>query len=108
MTTRNLTIVLAYGVPFGGALIWLAIVLSAVLPYAYWSYLLTAIGCTGFYFAGKKRWWAWGINLGSQVLWMTYAITTGQFGFIVGSFTYGFFYGLNLWRWSRDRAGGAA
>jgi hypothetical protein len=64
-----------------------------------WSFLLTAVGVTGLYFAGKKKWWAWGINLGSQVLWFTYAIVTHQWGFILGALAYTWVYALNLYRW---------
>ena len=40
----------------------------------YWSWVLTAVGVTGLYFAGRKVWWAWLIGLGAQALWLAYAI----------------------------------
>lgn len=69
----------------------------------YWSWILTAVGLTGFYFVGKKKWWAWWINIGCQVLWITYAIVTQQWGFIVASVAYTIVFAHNLIEW---RVGG--
>jgi hypothetical protein len=33
-----------------------------------WSWVLTAVGVTGLYLAGRKVWWAWFVGLGAQVL----------------------------------------
>lgn len=70
----------------------------------YWSWLLTAVGVTGLYFAGRKVWWAWLIGLGAQLLWLTYAVATEQWGFIVSAFAYGWVYARNakLW-WEQHR-----
>lgn len=68
----------------------------------WWSWLLTAVGVTGLYFAGKKVWWAWTIGLGAQVLWLTYAIATEQYGFIVSAGAYGWVYGNNALKWRRE------
>ena len=103
LSRRDVILVAATLVAIAFGLVLLAWALTLFLPAGAWSYLLTAIGCTGFYFAGQKRWWAWGINLGSQVLWLTYAVATGQYGFIVGAFTYGFFYTRNLYLWYGQR-----
>lgn len=65
-----------------------------------WSWLLTAVGVTGLYFAGKKKAWAWFIGLGAQVLWFSYAIVTEQYGFIVSSFAYGWVYLKNGMSWT--------
>ena len=68
-----------------------------------WSYVLTAVGVTGLYLAGRKVWWAWFIGLGAQLLWLAYALSTEQYGFIVSAFAYGFVYARNGARWMRDR-----
>lgn len=39
-----------------------------------WSYILTAVGISGFILAGRKVWWAWHINIACQGLWIAYAI----------------------------------
>lgn len=71
---------------------------------AYWSWLLTAVGVVGLYFAGKKVWWAWTVGLSAQVLWLAYALTTEQYGFVVSAGAYGWVYARNarLW-WTTHR-----
>lgn len=67
----------------------------------YWSWVLTAVGVTGLYFAGQKKPWAWLIGLGAQVLWLAYAIATEQWGFIVSAAAYGWVYARNARLWMR-------
>lgn len=69
----------------------------------WWSWLLTAVGLAGFVLAGRRVWWAWYINLGCQALWMTYAIVTEQFGFIVAAVAYSIVFARNAARWTRER-----
>lgn len=64
-----------------------------------WSWLLTAIGVTGLLFAGSCRKLGWAIGLSAQLLWLTYAIVTRQWGFIVSAFAYGFVYARNWLAW---------
>ena len=64
-----------------------------------WSWSLTAVGVTGLWIAGRGYWWAWLIGLAAQVLWLAYALTTEQYGFIVSAFAYGFVYARNARRW---------
>lgn len=70
----------------------------------WWSWLLTAVGVTGLYFAGQKRPWAWLIGLGAQALWLAYAFRTGQWGFVLSALAYGAVYGRNAWLWMRPGA----
>jgi hypothetical protein len=67
-----------------------------------WSWVLTAVGVTGLYFAGKRKAWAWLIGLGAQVLWLAYAVTTKQYGFIVSAGAYGWVYTRNTLLWMRS------
>lgn len=67
----------------------------------WWSLLLTAVGVFGLYMAGRKVWWAWLIGLGAQVLWLSYAVSTQQYGFIVSAVAYGWVYGKNALAWRR-------
>lgn len=69
----------------------------------WWSWLLTAVGLTCFWLAGRKVWWAWYVGLAGQVLWLAYALSSGQFGFLVGTFAYGWVYTRNALRWTRER-----
>ena len=75
-----------------------------MIPYPLWSWLLTAVGVTGLYFAGSKKRWGWAIGLGAQALWIAYALATRQYGFLVSAVAYGFVYGRNFWRWSAPAA----
>lgn len=59
------------------------------------SWLVGAVGLTGFYFAGKKVWWSWYINLFCQILWFTYAIVTGQPAFLVTAAVYSVIFAIN-------------
>lgn len=68
----------------------------------WWSWLLTAVGVTGFVLAGRRVWWCWYVNLGCQGLWVTYAIVTRQFGFIVASGVYTIVFLQNAIRWTRE------
>jgi hypothetical protein len=66
----------------------------------WWSWLLTAVGVTGLYFAGSHRRIGWAIGLGAQVLWIAYAVSSSQWGFIVSALAYGGVYARNWLRWS--------
>jgi hypothetical protein len=61
-----------------------------------WSWVLSAIGVAGLYLVSRGYWWAWGINIAAQVLWIVYAVVTRQWGFIVASVAYGVVFALNL------------
>lgn len=67
-----------------------------------WSYVLGAVGITGFFLSGKKIWWSWYINLGCQVLWFVYAIVTQQWGFILTAVLYTFVFGKNAIAWTKE------
>lgn len=67
-----------------------------------WSFVLAAVGIAGIYLAGRKSKWGWGLGLAAQVLWVVFAITTAQYGFILTAVAYGAVYGKNLWQWHRE------
>lgn len=67
-----------------------------------WSWLLTAVGVTGFILAGRKVWWCWYVNVACQALWFTYAIVTKQYGFIVASVVYTVVFSQNAIKWTRE------
>src|ERR1044071_8920811 len=72
------------------------------MSYQAWSWLLTVVGVTGFILAGKKVWWCWYINIGCQGLWVTYAIVSHQYGFIVASAVYTVVFTQNAVVWTRE------
>ena len=65
-----------------------------------WSWLLTAVGLTGFIFVGRKAWWAWYINIACQVLWFVYALVSEQYGFLVAALAYTVVFTRNANRWT--------
>lgn len=67
-----------------------------------WSIVLSVIGVLGIYLAGKKSKWGWGLGLSAQILWVIFAVTTGQYGFILSALAYGTVYGKNLYQWHRE------
>jgi hypothetical protein len=73
-----------------------------VIP-VWWSVALTVIGVTGLYLVTRKLWVGFVVGLGVQVLWIVYAVATGQWGFIGSALAYGFVNWLGLRRWLADR-----
>jgi len=68
----------------------------------WWSWLLTAVGVTGLYFAGRRRALGWGIGVAAQALWIAYALVTKQHGFVLSAGAYGFVYGKNFLAWRKE------
>lgn len=67
-----------------------------------WSWALAVIGMTGMWLAGRKRWYAWLVNLGSQTVWLSYGVATRQWGFVASAFGFGTVYVINHRRWRRE------
>jgi hypothetical protein len=67
-----------------------------------WSWLLTAVGVAGFVLVGRKIWWSWYVNIGCQFLWLAYALSTHQYGFVVGSAVYFGVFARNAQRWTAE------
>lgn len=68
----------------------------------WWSWVLSIVGITGFILAGRKVWWSWYINLGCQALWLAYALTTKQYGFLIATIVYIFVFGKNALAWTKE------
>lgn len=69
-----------------------------------WSWTLTLIGVAGLYLVSRGYRWAWLINIGAQLLWVVYALTTDQPGFLFAAFAYGWVFVLNYRRALRRAA----
>jgi len=67
-----------------------------------WSWILAAIGITGIYFVGRKTVWGWLVLLVNEVIWIVYATTTKQYGFIVSAIAYAVVYVRSFLHWRRD------
>jgi hypothetical protein len=74
----------------------------------WWSIVLTTIGVTGFWLAGRKVWWCWYVNIACQFVWLAYALATRQWGFLLSVFVYGPIFVKNAVTWTREhREGGS-
>lgn len=73
------------------------------MNYQYWSYLLTAVGVFGLWLAGRKNPLGWAVGFLAQGLWATYAVVTGQWGFLVSAFAYSLVYSRNFYAWVSER-----
>ena len=67
-----------------------------------WSYILAAIGVTGIFFVGRKTIWGWLVLLLNECLWIIYAVTTKQYGFIFAAIAYGVVYIKSYLLWRRE------
>ncbi|NIL57110.1 hypothetical protein [Salinispora arenicola] len=68
-----------------------------------WSWLLTAVGVTGLYLAGRRSPWGWAVGIGAQALWLAYAVHTRQWGFLISCAAYGWVYARNFRQWRADK-----
>ena len=76
---------------------------TAVSENLIWSISLAAVGILGIYMAGNKSPLGWAVSFGAQLLWVVFAIVTGQLGFILSAVAYGTIYGRNYLRWRKDQ-----
>lgn len=69
----------------------------------WWSVALTVIGVTGLFLVTHKLRAGFVVGLAVQVLWIVYAVVTGQWGFIGSALAYGAVNVLGWCRWSAAR-----
>lgn len=63
-----------------------------------WSAALAGVGIVGLWLAGSQRRAGWAVGFAAQLLWIVFALVSGQYGFIVSAVAYGFVYARNFWR----------
>jgi hypothetical protein len=68
----------------------------------YWSWILVTIGVAGIFLVGRKTIWGWLVLCVNECLWIVYALTTEQHGFIVGAIVYGIVYVKSFLLWRKD------
>lgn len=66
------------------------------------SWVVTAIGISGFFLAGRKVWWCWYLNIACQVLWALYAFVSDTPAFYVASAFYVVVFSINAIKWTRE------
>lgn len=64
----------------------------------FWSYALAAMGVTGLWIAATRPRVGWWFNIAAQALWLTYAVATRQWGFLVTAVAYAYVYARLLRR----------
>lgn len=69
----------------------------------WWSWVLTAVGVFGLWLAGRHDRRGWWVGISAQGLWISYAIATRQWGFIVSALAYGTVYARNTYLWRREQ-----
>jgi len=67
-----------------------------------WSWVLACIGVFGIYFVGRKTVWGWLVLLANEVIWIVYAVSTKQYGFIVSAIAYAIVYVRSFIHWRQD------
>jgi nicotinamide riboside transporter PnuC len=68
-----------------------------------WSWVLASIGIFGVYLTTSKKVAGFAVGLGAQVLWITYGVTTKQYGFVMSAIGFGSMNVLGLYRWTRPK-----
>jgi nicotinamide riboside transporter PnuC len=63
---------------------------------------LAAIGVTGIFFVGRKTIWGWLVLLLNECLWIVYAVTTKQYGFIFAAIAYAVVYIKSFLHWRNE------
>lgn len=54
----------------------------------YWSWILAVVGVSGMFLVGQKVLKGWIVLFCNECLWITYAISTKQYGFVVMATAY--------------------
>jgi hypothetical protein len=62
--------------------------------------VLVVLGALGMWLAGRRLAVGWAVAVVNELLWIVYAVQTGQWGFIVGAVLYIVVFTRNWLRWS--------
>lgn len=69
-----------------------------------WSYVLALGGILQIYLTGKKLKIGWLFGLGTSILWVIFALTTKQYGFIISAAVFGYLHIKNYIEWNKKDA----
>lgn len=67
-----------------------------------WSWVLAILGITGIFLVGRKTIWGWLVLCANEILWVTYALITKQYGFIAMAVAYVLVYMKSYMHWRRE------
>jgi hypothetical protein len=68
---------------------------------SYWSWILAVIGVTGIFLVGQKTIWGWLVLTTNELLWIGYALSTKQYGFIIMAMAYMAVYIKSYREWNK-------
>ncbi|ADD81085.1 gp087 [Rhodococcus phage ReqiPoco6] len=68
----------------------------------WWSVILAVIGVAGLYLTTQKNVLGFAIGFSVQILWIIYAVVTGQYGFILSAVAYAVVNVIGLRKWTKD------
>lgn len=67
-----------------------------------WSFILAGLGVVSLILTGRKKKSGWVVALINSGLWVIYAITSGQYGFLMSSAIFIIVQTRNLIAWAKD------
>lgn len=67
----------------------------------WWSWALTVNGLVGLWLVARLARKGWIVLIGNEILWVAYAFSTRQWGFIAMAVTYGAVYVVAYQKWTR-------
>ena len=68
----------------------------------YWSWVLALVGMSGVYLTTQKKIAGFMVGMAVQILWIIYAVSTMQYGFIFSALGFGAVNTIGLVKWKRD------
>lgn len=66
------------------------------------SWIVAAVGLSGFFLAGRKVWWCWYVNIACQVFWFLYAWVSETPAFFATAAVYTVVFSINAYKWTTD------
>lgn len=66
------------------------------------SWIVAAVGLSGFFLAGRKVWWCWYVNIACQVFWFLYAWVSETPAFFATALFYTVIFTINAIKWTKD------
>lgn len=69
-----------------------------------WSWGLAIIGICGVYLTTKKLYAGYIVGVLVQLLWISYALVSSQYGFILSALGFAWVNALGWYRWTRSNA----
>lgn len=68
----------------------------------WWSVVLAVVGVFGLYLTTRKMAAGYAVGVAVQVLWITYAVVTAQYGFIFSALAFGAVNALGFYKWKTE------